>query len=108
MTKDEERRALCYDPWGFDETPYHLLSDKFVVVRKPHGCQNCAHKIRPGQRVRARAELNLEEGLKATFYWCIQCSEAMARVDEDSGQSLERRLSMFFVKDGRQEFTAGF
>jgi hypothetical protein len=94
VTPRQEAGCLAYDPWGFDETPYVLLSDRFVIARKPHGCMCCGHMIRPGQRVRARAEIDLDDGLKGTFYWCVQCCEAMERAQRDDGKSLEHRFAM--------------
>lgn len=100
MNTAEEQRCLSHDPWGWDETQYHLLRDGFVRVRKPHPCQCCGHEIRPGMRVRSRAEIDLDDQRRATFYWCIQCCEAMARVNDDNGESLEHRYAMGQKKAG--------
>jgi hypothetical protein len=106
MTPREERQCLSYDPWGWDETPYRLMRDGFVKARKSHGCICCAHTIRAGQRVRARAEIDLDEGKRGTFYWCVQCCEAMARVNDDNGLSIENRTGMGMKRSGQLPWDA--
>lgn len=80
MQPEQERDVLGLNPWGFDETDYTPLTDRFVVTRRPHGCAVCLGSIPAGSRVRAKTE-RLNEGRShvKTFYFCVPCCRAMAR-----------------------------
>jgi len=78
-------------------TCYATASSAFA---DPMPASAAATKSDPGMRVRARAEINLDDQQKGTFYWCIQCCEAMARASHDAGESLEHRYAMGQKKAG--------
>lgn len=96
----DEKACLAYDPWGWDETPYKLLSDRFVMVRKGHMCIVCRGRIRRGQRVRARREIDLDDRRIGTFYFCPSCCRAQARADRDEGNSIAYRSTLGAVRAG--------
>lgn len=95
-----EADCLAYEPWGSDETPYKLLSDRFVAVRKGHICITCRGRIRRGQRVRARREIDLDDRRIGTFYFCPSCCRAQARAPRDYGSSIEYRSTLGAVRAG--------
>ena len=95
-----EAECLAYDPWGWDETPYKLLSDRFVTVRKGHRCVVCHARIRRGERVRARREIDLDDRRIGTFYFCPPCCRAQARAPEDNGASIAYRSELGSVRAG--------
>lgn len=88
----DESRALDFNPWGFDESEYRVLSNKFVVTRKPHDCSICFDPIEAKTRCRAQSEIH--EGHAKTFYFCWPCCVAMAINNHDAGRSLEARFRM--------------
>jgi hypothetical protein len=89
-----DRQILAYDPFFGDETHVRELSDKMLVTRKPHTCQICWDPIPPKTRVRALTEINLENRVVGTFYFCPSCCTAMATANDDNGAAIERRTQM--------------
>lgn len=92
---DEE--ILDYNPWGDDDSPYRVLSNKMVVTRKPHDCTICFEGIASGTRVRAQSEVL--DGKCMTFRFCTLCCRAMAKATTssescDHGRWMEHRTSL--------------
>jgi hypothetical protein len=89
-----EADCLAYDPFQGDETDIRELSDKFVTTRKPHKCNICWDEVPPGQRARAKTEVNREDQQTKTFYFCVSCCEAMASSWTDECEAIDARTSI--------------
>ena len=89
--KTREAAALDYNPWGFDESDYRVLSNRFVTTRRPSECAICFDPIPAGSRARSQSEIL--EGQAKTFRFCMICCDAMATVAlrEDDGEALQAR-----------------
>lgn len=93
---EDESAALTWHPFEGDETEVRLLSDKIVTARKSHWCHYCNGPIHPGERHRARAELNCELGRKMTFRFCADCLNAYeAEQDCDDGWPFQDRCQLY-------------
>ena len=73
MSRDEI--VLRYMLWGFDETPYRVMSNRMVTTRKISPCAICFEAIPVGARVRAQSEVF--EGKAMTFRLCSTCCAAV-------------------------------
>jgi hypothetical protein len=60
---------------GDGDSGLFLFSDRFVNARKAGPCSTCLRWIAPGERVRARREL--QGGRVSTLRFCHHCCEAM-------------------------------
>jgi hypothetical protein len=87
MTDDEI--ILRYMLWGFDESPYRVLSNRMVVTRKPSTCAICFQRIPVGSRVRAQGEVF--ENKAQTFRLCEPCCTAVVS-DHADGHGLHMEL----------------
>ena len=87
--------ALSVDPFYGDETDVSDLSDKIVTARKdyPH-CHICHGPIANGERHRAKAERNNEDGKVMTFRFCGKCTRAFAADNEYMGRLSESRYAI--------------
>lgn len=103
MNKTDEATCLGFDPFAGDETDVLVRSDKFVNTRTPHTCQHCGEDIKPGGRIRARAELNREEGKRMTFYFCGLCCAAMVSALRGEDDAYEERSIQWRKLKGRME-----
>jgi hypothetical protein len=72
-----EALALQYNPWGFDESDYRVLNNRFVTTRRPFVCDMCFCDLPAGTRARAQREIF--EGHAKTFKFCPTCCEAMVK-----------------------------
>lgn len=91
-TIDRAGLALDFNPWGFDESDYRVLTNRLVVTRKPHDCAICFEVI--PAKTRARAQSEIFEGKAKTFHFCQTCCDAMAINREDDGLWLESRYEL--------------
>jgi hypothetical protein len=94
MTPKQERDCLGYQPFQGDETYVRELTDRFVVTRKDHQCVVCWGAIPTGARVRAKREINREDDVAKTFYFCESCCAAMVSSWTDNGEEIEKRTAM--------------
>lgn len=89
----DEKECMAYNPFEGDFGDGEVvLKDRIGRARKPGPCQICTGEIKPGERIRMRAEAY--DGAIQTFRWCSACCHAMAISWEDSGEELERRESL--------------
>jgi len=81
----EDPIILRYMLWGFDETPYRVLTNKMVTTRSPSTCAICFQGIPKGSRVRAQTEVY--DGQVKTFRLCPACCSAVV-LDHIDGDCL--------------------
>lgn len=97
---ERDRIILAYDPFQGDETDVCDLSDKMVVTRKPHRCQNCWRDLPSGERCRAKTERNDEDHVIMTFYFCPECCTAMFEtVSSINWEAVDDRYMLHQVKE---------
>lgn len=93
-TQSWEAAALRIDLFAGDkEAPYeHLLSDKFVRVRKSHKCPDCQERMTPGSL--ARHVKAIDDGMIVEFRICAACLDAMLLASfEGDSSAMEARLT---------------
>lgn len=73
----DDERILHFNPWGDDDSDYRVLDNRFVITRKEHTCDICFETIPSKVRVRAQREV-FNRQVK-TFYFCVDCCDAMRR-----------------------------
>lgn len=86
---EDDSIVLRYMLWGFDETPYRVLANKMVTIRKPSACAICLQDIPAGSRVRAQIEVC--EGKVKTFRLCPTCCKAVV-LDHIDGDCLRMEV----------------
>lgn len=85
-------RVLSYDLFSGDrDSDAVILANRMLVTRAEHACVICNETIPHGTRVRAQSEVSREENRVMRFYVCVPCCEAIARIDDDNGDSLTAR-----------------
>lgn len=83
--------CLAYDPFN-EDCDIKTFSDKFLVGRKAHRCQDCDGEIPVGERHRAMTQAF--EGQVDTFRFCRLCCEAQALSWQDDGNAIEARITI--------------
>ena len=73
--RDYEQAALRFNPWGDDDSPYRVLSNRMVMTRYRHDCAICFQTIPAGSNTRAQREAL--DGKARTFYFCPLCCFSM-------------------------------
>lgn len=100
QTKDsvslDEVAVLQCDPFAGDfggsGSNDRILRDKMGTARKCGPCQDCGQEIKPGERIRIRAEIF--DGAMMSFRWCQACCEAMAQWTAGNDEPLIARHAL--------------
>lgn len=97
---DDDSNILDFDAFAgdFGAQGDRVLKNKMGIARKAGECQDCGQEIQPGERVRMMSAVF--DGELMSYRWCALCCAAMAKHNDDDGESYEARCALRFAAQG--------